>query len=97
MRCARVQERRLQPKDVYFLDVGANLGVHTLTAAAYGFSVIAFEPLWPNVQALRRSLCANPALARRVTLLTQVRPARCYQHCCAGGVLCSCVAACSRR
>ncbi|GAB4819333.1 hypothetical protein N2152v2_006379 [Parachlorella kessleri] len=62
---------KLDPKDIYFLDIGANVGVYTLFMAAYGFSVIAFEPLHVNVMALRHSLCANPGLRERVTLVTK--------------------------
>lgn len=54
------------------MDVGANVGAYTLFAAAYGFSVLAFEPLHPNVLALRHSLCANPRLMERVFLFDKV-------------------------
>ena len=57
--------------EVYLLDIGANIGAHTLFAAAFGFSVIAFEPLRPNALAIRHSLCASPALGPRVTLFNK--------------------------
>lgn len=75
--CPPPQSHKLRPKDVWFVDVGANVGVYTLFVAAYGFNVLAFEPLHVNVMALRHSLCANPLLMQRITLLTQVRGCHC--------------------
>ena len=54
--------------EVYLVDIGANIGAHTLFAAAFGFGVLAFEPLRTNALAIRHSLCASPALGPRVTL-----------------------------
>jgi FkbM family methyltransferase len=51
-----------------FLDIGANLGVFTLTVAALGYNVVAFEGMRRNQEALYASLCATPALLERVTL-----------------------------
>ena len=51
-----------------FLDIGANVGSYSLSAAAHGHRVLAFEPLTLNAIALRRSLCRNAALAPLLTL-----------------------------
>lgn len=51
-----------------FLDVGANLGCFSLTFAALGFDVIAFEGMPRNQLAMYSSLCETPALLERVTL-----------------------------
>ena len=51
-----------------FLDIGANVGSYSLSAAAHGHRVLAFEPLTLNAIALRRSLCRNAPLAPLVTL-----------------------------
>lgn len=58
------------------IDVGANVGVHTRTMAAYSFETIALEPQvaafdrllanvtgLPNVRALRLAACARPGRA----------------------------------
>jgi hypothetical protein len=66
------QDKELKPQDVYFLDIGSNLGIFTLSAAAHGFQVIAFEPMYSNQLANRLSACANPRMHRRVTLINKV-------------------------
>jgi FkbM family methyltransferase len=55
-------------KDPVLLDIGANLGVFALTAAALGYEVIAFEAMERNQKAMYSSLCASPALQERITL-----------------------------
>lgn len=52
-----------------FLDIGSNLGFYTLLFASAGFDVIAIDAMDHNRRALNASLCLNPALARRVTLI----------------------------
>lgn len=59
------------------LDVGANVGWFTLQAAAIGYRVLAVEPMPRNQGALRRTLCENPKLAEKVTLIPKVRSTRC--------------------
>ena len=54
---------RLEPGDT-FIDIGANIGMHTLVASqCVGDQgcVVAIEPYWPSAQALRRnvSMSAN--------------------------------------
>eukprot|EP00892_Ulva_mutabilis_P012302 jgi/Ulvmu1/9444/UM052_0008.1 len=50
------------------LDIGANLGTYSMVAAAFGFSVRAFEAMPRNVQALHQTLCWNPELRARLTV-----------------------------
>lgn len=66
---ASLQAHGLRREDVVLLDIGANVGWYTVTAAALGYTVVAFEPMAPNLAALRRSLCDSPDLMERVTLV----------------------------
>lgn len=52
---------------IYFVDIGANIGTYTIAVAAAGFSVLSFEPMRINQNAVRLSLCANPDAMQRVT------------------------------
>lgn len=54
------------PSDLYFLDIGGNLGSVTLFVSSEGFSTIVFEPMLQNEQALRSTLCLNK-ITDRVT------------------------------
>lgn len=85
-----LQALKLPRHDVYLVDIGANVGAFTLAAAAAGYSVIAVEAMAMNQHALRASLCANPGLAERVTLIPSAvgRDAtRCALHSLVGNVL----------
>lgn len=57
------------PANGTVVDIGANIGYHTLLFAARGFNVLAVEPMRRNVQALKASLCLNPSLAPRVRIV----------------------------
>jgi FkbM family methyltransferase len=62
--------RRLVQRDALVLDIGANIGAHTLTLAELvgpAGRVIAFEPTDYAFTKLSRNLALNPELARRVT------------------------------
>jgi 2-polyprenyl-3-methyl-5-hydroxy-6-metoxy-1,4-benzoquinol methylase len=43
-----VQVSNLEREEVFFVDIGANVGWFTINAAAMGYSVIAFEPTTSN-------------------------------------------------
>lgn len=66
------QANNKKPDEVYMIDVGANIGAHTMFVAAFGFNVMAFEPLRINALAIRHTLCANPEMINRVTLINKV-------------------------
>lgn len=65
------QARGLSKEQVYFIDIGANVGYFTVNAAALGYSVIAFEATTPNAFAIRQTLCSNPQLQKRVALVNK--------------------------
>lgn len=52
-----------------FLDIGSNLGYYSLMFAQAGYSVVAVEAMASNIDALRSSLCMNPALASRIQIV----------------------------
>ena len=62
----------MDTSDVVLLDVGANIGWFAINAAALGYTVFAFEPMAKNIGAICRTLCDNPDLQSRLTLITTV-------------------------
>ena len=56
------------PADSLFVDIGANVGWHTLLALSLGHTVIAFEPMAANVKLLKHGLCLNPGLGDNLEL-----------------------------
>jgi FkbM family methyltransferase len=56
------------PPDAFLIDIGANLGMYSLHAAAMGRDVYSFEPLRQNWRRLCRSVLMNPGFDERITL-----------------------------
>jgi FkbM family methyltransferase len=70
---ASVQRQREEPnpQNVYFLDVGANIGVFTYAAAVAGYPTLSFEPMSQNQRALQKTACSestDKSIAESVTL-----------------------------
>ena len=65
------------------VDIGANLGYYSLLFASHGWNVLAVEPMAYNRNALAASLCLNPTLASRITLVAAalVSPDQESDHC----------------
>jgi len=61
--------RRSIPMDGMFLDIGAQQGWYSLLFAKAGFQVIAVEPNTRNREALAATLCFNPDLRKRITVV----------------------------
>lgn len=55
--------------DSVFIDIGANIGLYTLAAAAAGFDVVAFEPVLMSYQKMCESIQANSGLSERITVI----------------------------
>lgn len=55
------------------LDIGANVGTFSFVAAVLGYQVYSFEAMPRNVQALHQTLCWNPELRKRMTVLSLAR------------------------
>lgn len=66
---AGVPAGTIPPPPGLFVDMGANIGHHSLVFAKAGYSVLAFEPLRLNRIAFRTSLCANTDVRKRVMLV----------------------------
>lgn len=56
------------PQGSLVVDIGANLGWHTLVALSLGHTVVAFEPMAGNLELLEHSLCLNPGLDSKLTV-----------------------------
>jgi len=52
-----------------FVDVGGNIGYYSLLFAKFGYRVYTFEPLHENRRAINQSLCLNPDLRARITVI----------------------------
>jgi tRNA1(Val) A37 N6-methylase TrmN6 len=56
-----------QRDDGLFVDIGSNVGMATFAAAVMGFQVVAFEPIFENLQRICDGVYLN-RVADRVTL-----------------------------
>lgn len=66
----RVSELKKVPlSELFFLDIGTNLGSFSLFMASAGMQVISFEPSPLNLPPLRSSICANQ-MTNNITLFT---------------------------
>mmetsp|Transcript_36795 Transcript_36795/g.84751 ORF Transcript_36795/g.84751 Transcript_36795/m.84751 type:complete len:291 (+) Transcript_36795:155-1027(+) len=57
------------PSKGVFLDIGANLGYYSFLFAHEGWEVLAVEPMERNRAAMNATLCLNPRLRDKVTLV----------------------------
>jgi FkbM family methyltransferase len=77
------EDRGLPRHHVHLLDIGGNVGAHTVYAQAAGYSVVSFEPLPQNEAIIRTNLCFNDPHQERVTLFTKglgSEPTFCKQY-----------------
>ncbi|CAB9501598.1 Inherit from COG: Methyltransferase [Seminavis robusta] len=56
------------PSDTFFLDIGANIGMYSLHAAALGRDVFSFEPFQRNYQRLCKSISMNQGFEERIVV-----------------------------
>jgi len=61
-------------KELTFVDIGSNIGWFTLSMAAAGLDVMAFEPMPSNVGMIKRSVCMGPNIASGVSKRIQLFP-----------------------
>ena len=53
----------------FLLDLGGNIGYHSLLFAMHGYDVVTVEPMPANRRVLAASLCLHPQLAHRITVV----------------------------
>jgi FkbM family methyltransferase len=53
----------------FFLDLGGNIGYHSLLFAMYGYDVVTVEPMPANRRVLAASLCLHTHLTPRITVV----------------------------
>lgn len=58
------------PENLYFIDIGGNIGTHTLYLQSLGYHGLTFEPMPANEDLIRSNLCANDPY-QLVTLFTK--------------------------
>ncbi|KAI9326197.1 S-adenosyl-L-methionine-dependent methyltransferase [Zopfochytrium polystomum] len=56
-------------KDPLFLDVGANLGMHSVAVLAYGYRVVSIDALTVNAHHFMSTICRTPKLMERSTFI----------------------------
>ena len=52
-------KKKIENKDIYIIDIGANIGWYSFIFGKYGYKVISFEPSRLNVYILRKNFCLN--------------------------------------
>ena len=52
-------KKKIENKDIYIIDIGANIGWYSFIFGKYGYKVIAFEPSKLNDYILRKNYCLN--------------------------------------
>lgn len=53
------KKKNIKNEDIYFVDVGANIGWYSILLGKYGFRVISFEPTKINNYILNKNYCLN--------------------------------------
>ncbi|KAI9361691.1 S-adenosyl-L-methionine-dependent methyltransferase [Zopfochytrium polystomum] len=56
-------------RDPLFLDIGANLGMHSVAVLAYGYRVMSIDALTVNAHHFMSTLCRTPKLMERSTFI----------------------------
>ena len=66
------KQHNIPLSDLTFVDIGANVGWFTLSMAALGVNVLAFEPMEENINIIRQSICLpeniQSGVSKRITL-----------------------------
>ena len=52
----------IQNKDIYFVDIGGNIGWYSILLGRYGYNIISFEPSEINNYILKKNFCLNKGI-----------------------------------
>ena len=52
-------KKNIKNKDIYTIDIGANIGWYSILLGKYGYKVISFEPNENNLYILNKNVCLN--------------------------------------
>ena len=52
-------KKNIKNKDIYILDIGANVGIYTFVLGKYGYKIISFEASETNNYILKKNYCIN--------------------------------------
>ena len=56
------KKNKIKNKNIYIIDIGANIGWYTLTLGKLGYKIISFEPSKINYYILKKNYCINREL-----------------------------------
>lgn len=56
------KKNKIENRNIYIIDIGANIGWYTLTLGKFGYKIISFEPSKLNYYILRKNYCINKEL-----------------------------------
>ena len=54
--------KNIENNNIFILDIGANIGWHSIFLGKYGYQILSFEPSDINIYILRKNYCLNPNL-----------------------------------
>jgi len=54
--------KNIKNDNIFILDIGANIGWHSIFLGKYGYQILSFEPSDINIYILRKNYCLNPNL-----------------------------------
>ena len=62
-------KKNIKTKDIYIIDIGANVGWYSFIFGKYGYNIISFEPSMLNMYILKKNFCLNKEI--NITLINK--------------------------
>ena len=75
------KKKNIKSKDIYIIDIGANIGWFTFILGKYGYQIMSFEPSEINYYILKKNYCLNKNLT--ITLINKglfTEEKKCYLY-----------------